>query len=73
MAERNRAWTLITLMDSPSQTTYSLYHRHAKKTVDFKPIGDFSSLDLLDIHYLYPGHGRPILGQRPLNNVSVEW
>jgi hydroxyacylglutathione hydrolase len=26
----------------------------------------------LDIHYLYPGHGRPILGQRPLNNISVE-
>lgn len=27
----------------------------------------------LEIHYLYPGHGRPILGKRPLNNVSVEW
>ncbi|GAC1359335.1 MAG: hypothetical protein NVSMB44_08840 [Ktedonobacteraceae bacterium] len=27
----------------------------------------------LRIHYLYPGHGRPILGLRPLSNVDVEW
>ncbi len=27
----------------------------------------------LHIHYLYPGHGRPILGLRPLSNVDVEW
>ncbi len=31
------------------------------------------TLRSLDIHYLYPGHGRPILGQRPLQNISVEW
>ena len=27
----------------------------------------------LHIHYLYPGHGRPILGLHPLNNLKVEW
>ncbi len=27
----------------------------------------------LQVHYLYPGHGRPILSQQPLNNVDVEW
>jgi glyoxylase-like metal-dependent hydrolase (beta-lactamase superfamily II) len=27
----------------------------------------------LNVHYLYPGHGRPILGLHPLNNVDVEW
>lgn len=27
----------------------------------------------LQVHYLYPGHGRPILGLRPLYNVDVEW
>nr|MBA2678673.1 MBL fold metallo-hydrolase [Ktedonobacteraceae bacterium] len=26
----------------------------------------------LRIHYLYPGHGRPILGRRPLHNLNVE-
>lgn len=29
-------------------------------------------LQSLEIHYLYPGHGRAILSQRPLANVSVE-
>jgi len=27
----------------------------------------------LSVHYLYPGHGRPILGEHPLTNVDVEW
>jgi hydroxyacylglutathione hydrolase len=27
----------------------------------------------LEVLYLYPGHGRPILSKRPLSNVSVEW
>lgn len=27
----------------------------------------------LPVHYLYPGHGRPILGHHPLRNVDVEW
>lgn len=27
----------------------------------------------LQVHYLYPGHGRPILAYHPLNNVDVEW
>ncbi|WP_149402770.1 MBL fold metallo-hydrolase [Dictyobacter arantiisoli] len=27
----------------------------------------------LQVHYLYPGHGRPILSLHPLNNVDVEW
>lgn len=27
----------------------------------------------LQVHYLYPGHGRPILALNPLNNVDVEW
>lgn len=27
----------------------------------------------LQIYYLYPGHGRPILSRHPLNNVEVEW
>jgi hydroxyacylglutathione hydrolase len=27
----------------------------------------------LQICYLYPGHGRPILSLHPLNNVDVEW
>jgi glyoxylase-like metal-dependent hydrolase (beta-lactamase superfamily II) len=27
----------------------------------------------LEVHYLYPGHGRPILSKHPLNNVDVEW
>jgi hydroxyacylglutathione hydrolase len=27
----------------------------------------------LQVHYLYPGHGRPILALHPLNNVDVEW
>ncbi len=26
----------------------------------------------LNVHYLYPGHGRPILSENPLNNVEVE-
>jgi len=31
------------------------------------------TLRSLEINYLYPGHGRPILAKRPLNNASVEW
>ncbi|HEY4388061.1 MAG TPA: hypothetical protein VGN34_26740, partial [Ktedonobacteraceae bacterium] len=27
----------------------------------------------LQVFYLYPGHGRPILSRRPLSNVDVEW
>jgi glyoxylase-like metal-dependent hydrolase (beta-lactamase superfamily II) len=27
----------------------------------------------LHVHYLYPGHGRPILGRHPLSNADVEW
>jgi hydroxyacylglutathione hydrolase len=27
----------------------------------------------LSVHYLYPGHGRPILSKNPLENVEVEW
>ena len=27
----------------------------------------------LEVYYIYPGHGRPILGRRPLSNASVEW
>ncbi len=27
----------------------------------------------LKVHYLYPGHGRQILGETPLTNVQVEW
>lgn len=27
----------------------------------------------LQVHYLYPGHGRPILALHPLTNVDVEW
>ena len=27
----------------------------------------------LEVYYLYPGHGRPILGYHPLSNASVEW
>lgn len=27
----------------------------------------------LEVYYLYPGHGRPILARRPLSNASVEW
>lgn len=30
-------------------------------------------LRALPVRYLYPGHGRPILGMRPLSNVEVEW
>jgi len=32
-----------------------------------------SILRTLSVHYLYPGHGRPILSLQPLNNVEVEW
>jgi hydroxyacylglutathione hydrolase len=31
------------------------------------------TLRALPVRYLYPGHGRPILGMRPLSNVEVEW
>lgn len=27
----------------------------------------------LHVHYLYPGHGRPILGEHPLANSNVTW
>lgn len=27
----------------------------------------------LRVYYLYPGHGRPILGWHPLSNADVEW
>jgi hydroxyacylglutathione hydrolase len=27
----------------------------------------------LPVHYLYPGHGRPILAERPLAHISIEW
>jgi glyoxylase-like metal-dependent hydrolase (beta-lactamase superfamily II) len=27
----------------------------------------------LHANYLYPGHGRPILGRHPLDNIEVEW
>lgn len=27
----------------------------------------------LRIHYLYPGQGRPMLGQQPLSDVDIEW
>jgi len=30
-------------------------------------------LRTLEVNYLYPGHGRPILARRPLSNASVEW
>jgi hydroxyacylglutathione hydrolase len=30
-------------------------------------------LRTLRVHYLYPGHGRPILGRHPLSNADVEW
>lgn len=30
-------------------------------------------LRTLEVHYLYPGHGRPILAQRPLENAAVTW
>lgn len=30
-----------------------------------------ATLQHLDVHYLYPGHGRPILAQRPL--AHIEW
>ncbi len=31
------------------------------------------TLRSLPIHYLYPGHGRPILGLQPLRNAHIEW
>jgi hydroxyacylglutathione hydrolase len=31
------------------------------------------TLRSLDVHYLYPGHGRPILSRRPLSNIAVKW
>ena len=31
------------------------------------------TLRSLDVNYLFPGHGRPILAKRPLENASVEW
>ncbi len=31
------------------------------------------TLRSLEVHYLYPGHGRPILAMQPLSNVQVEW
>lgn len=31
------------------------------------------TLRSLQVFYLYPGHGRPILARRPLSNVDVEW
>jgi hydroxyacylglutathione hydrolase len=31
------------------------------------------TLRSLEVFYLYPGHGRPILSKHPLSNVSVEW
>jgi hydroxyacylglutathione hydrolase len=27
----------------------------------------------LRVHYLYPGHGRPILAEHPLARISIEW
>jgi glyoxylase-like metal-dependent hydrolase (beta-lactamase superfamily II) len=27
----------------------------------------------LRVHYLYPGHGRPILAEQPLARISIEW
>jgi glyoxylase-like metal-dependent hydrolase (beta-lactamase superfamily II) len=27
----------------------------------------------LVVHYLYPGHGRPILSKDPLKDVEIEW
>ncbi len=31
------------------------------------------TLRSLDVNHLFPGHGRPILAKRPLENASVEW
>lgn len=31
------------------------------------------TLRSLNVNYLYPGHGRPILAKSPLENTSVEW
>ncbi|HLZ62257.1 MAG TPA: MBL fold metallo-hydrolase, partial [Ktedonosporobacter sp.] len=31
------------------------------------------TLRSLKVHYLYPGHGRPILSLHPLSNAGVEW
>jgi hydroxyacylglutathione hydrolase len=31
------------------------------------------TLRTLRVHYLYPGHGRPILSKHPLDNMEVEW
>jgi hydroxyacylglutathione hydrolase len=36
-------------------------------------VDTLSVLRSLDVSYLYPGHGRPIPGQRPLSNMDVEW
>ncbi len=30
-------------------------------------------LQSLPVHYLYPGHGRQIVGKKPLVNVRIEW
>lgn len=32
-----------------------------------------STLRALKVYYLYPGHGRPILSSKALNNARVEW
>ena len=32
-----------------------------------------SILRSLEVRYLYPGHGRPILSKNPLSNAFVEW
>jgi hydroxyacylglutathione hydrolase len=32
-----------------------------------------STLRSLEVHYLYSGHGRALLGQHPLANLAVEW
>jgi hydroxyacylglutathione hydrolase len=63
--------TLITFEESSPHLRGSPHSTHGTNRRQLEDT--LRLLRSLDVHYLYPGHGRPILAKSPLHSVSVAW
>lgn len=57
--------TVVTVEGGAALVRGSTNRRHLEATL--------STLRALQVYYLYPGHGRPILSSKALANAHVEW
>jgi hydroxyacylglutathione hydrolase len=57
--------TVVTIEGGTALVRGSTNRRHLEATL--------SALRTLNVSYLYPGHGRPILSPKALTNAHVEW